>query len=151
MKRNPVEQPVKKAPTRPLKKEGASVENEDRPLQTIHEDESSSLPEVTGDIRDRTEHNVPNDAAIIASFDAHQEDFLTRLMQKAGQAMGQEHLLALQKHQEELHDLQTVIQQMQHKQEQTPIKLPTTMETPRTPRIQDLEYQALQDNAKRIC
>jgi hypothetical protein len=24
------------------------------------------------------------------------------------------------------------------------------METPRTPRIQDLEYQALQDNAKRL-
>ncbi len=39
---------------------------------------------------------------------------------------------------------------MQNKQEQTPIKLPTMMETPRTPRIQDLEYQALQDNAKRI-
>ena len=38
---------------------------------------------------------------------------------------------------------------MQNKQEQIPIKLPTTMETPRTPRIQDREYQALQDNAKR--
>ena len=55
MKRNPVEPPAKKASTRPLKKEGASIELEDRPLETINEDESSSLPEVTGDIRDRTE------------------------------------------------------------------------------------------------
>ncbi len=30
------------------KKEGASVEDEDRPLQTIQEEESSSLPEATG-------------------------------------------------------------------------------------------------------
>ena len=148
MKRNPVEPPAKKATTRPLKKEGASVENEDRPLETINEDEHLSLPEVTGDIKERTEQ--PDDDAIIASFDIHQEAFLDRLMKRAGHAMGQEHLLALQKHQAELHDLQTVIRQMQNKQEQTPIKIPTTMETPRTPRLQDLEYQALQDTAKRI-
>ena len=84
MRKTNVEQPAKaKAPTKPLKKEGASVEDEDRPLQTIQEEESSSLPEVTGS--DRTEHNTPDDAAIIASFDAHQEAFLTRLIQKAGQ------------------------------------------------------------------
>jgi len=148
MKRNPVEPPAKKATTRPLKKEGASVENEDRHLETINEDEHLLLPEVTGDIKERTEQ--PDDDAIIASFDIHQEAFLDRLMKRAGHAMGQEHLLALQKHQAELHDLQTVIRQMQNKQEQTPIKIPTTMETPRTPRLQDLEYQALQDTAKRI-
>ena len=34
-----------KAATRPLKKEGASVENEDRHLETINEDEAS-IPEV---------------------------------------------------------------------------------------------------------
>ena len=161
MRKTNVDQPAKaKATTKPLKREGASVEEDDRSLNTIQEEESSSLPEVTGS--DRIDHNTregfstyienntPDDATIIASFDTHQEAFLTRLMQKAGQAMGQEHLLALQRHQEELHDLQTVIQTMQQKQEQTPIKLPTTMETPRTPRLQDLEYQALQDNAKRI-
>ena len=161
MRKTTVDQPAKaKATTKPLKREGASVEEDDRSLNTIQEEESSSLPEVTGS--DRIDHNTregfstyienntPDDATIIASFDTHQEAFLTRLMQKAGQAMGQEHLLALQRHQEELHDLQTVIQTMQQKQEQTPIKLPTTMETPRTPRLQDLEYQALQDNAKRI-
>jgi hypothetical protein len=92
MKRNPVEPPAKKAPTRPLKKEGASVDNEDRPLETTNEDESSSLPEVTGDIRERTEQ--PDDDAIIASFNVHQEAFLDRRMKKAGHAMGQEHLLA---------------------------------------------------------
>ncbi len=64
--------------------------------------------------------------------------------------MGHEHLLAFKQHQDELHDLQMVIKTMQNKQEQTPIKLPAMMETPRTPRIQDLEYQALQVNAKRI-
>jgi hypothetical protein len=34
-----------KAATRPLKKEGSSVENEDRTLKTINEDEAS-IPEV---------------------------------------------------------------------------------------------------------
>ena len=159
MRKTTVDPPAKtKATTKSLKKEGASIEDEDRHLQSIQEEESSSLPEVTGSdrigfhscVEAMGQHNTPDDAAIIASFDTHQEAFLTRLMQRAGQAMGQEHLLALHRHQEELHDLQTVIQKMQNKQEQTPIKLPTTMETPRTPRLQDLEYQALQDNAKRI-
>jgi hypothetical protein len=122
-----------KTTTRPLKKEGASVENDDRTLETINEDETS-LPEVTGEIRDKADQ--PDDDAIITSFNPHQEAFLKRLLKKAGYAMGHEHLLALQKHQEELQDLQQVIKTMQNKQEQTPIKLPTMMETPRTPRIQ---------------
>ena len=136
-----------KTTTKALKKEGASVENDDRTLETINEDDLLT-PEVTGDIKDRAEQ--PDDDAIIASFNPHQEAFLERLLKKAGYAMGHEHLLALQRHQEEPHDLQMVMKTMQNKQEQTPIKLPTMMETPRTPRIQDLEYQALQDNAKRI-
>jgi hypothetical protein len=64
--------------------------------------------------------------------------------------MGQTHLVALQRQQEELHDLKMVMKNMQHQHEQTLTKLPTIMETPRTPRILDLEYQALQDNAKSI-
>ena len=82
MKRNPVEPPAKKAPTRPLKKEDASIELADKSLETINEDESSSLPEVTADIRERKDQ--PDDDAIIASFNVHQEAFLERLMQKAG-------------------------------------------------------------------
>jgi hypothetical protein len=141
-------EPLKtKATTRPLKKESASVENEDRSLETINEDEAS-IPEVTGDIRDK--EDSPDDKTIIASFNTHQEAFLERLLQKVGYDMGTKHLVAIQQHQDELQDLKMVIRAMQNKQEQTPIKLPTMMETPRTPRIQDLEYQALQDNAKRI-
>ena len=101
--RKPTAEPLKvKAPTRTLKKEGTSVENEDRPLETINEDEAS-LPEVTGDIRDKDDS--PADSAIIASFTPHQEAFLERLLKKAGYAMGHEHLLAIQKHQDELHDV----------------------------------------------
>ena len=87
-------EPLKvKAPTRTLKKEGASVENEDRPLETINEDEAS-IPEVTGDIRDKDDS--PDDKTIIASFTAHQEEFLERLLKKGGFDMGQQHLMALQ-------------------------------------------------------
>jgi hypothetical protein len=106
MRKTNVEPLKAKTTTRPLKKEGASVENEDRPLETINEDETS-LPEVTGEIRDKTDQ--PDDDAIIASFNIHQEAFLERLLKKAGYAMGHEHLLALKQHQDELHDLQQVI------------------------------------------
>jgi hypothetical protein len=97
-----------KTTTRPLKKEGASVENDDRSLEieTINEDDTS-IPEVTGDIKDKTDQ--PDDDAIIASFNPHQEAFLERLLKKAGYAMGHEHLMALHRHQEELHDLQCKI------------------------------------------
>jgi hypothetical protein len=127
-----------KTTTKALKKEGASVENDDRTLETIIEDDML-IPEVTGDIKDRAEQ--PDDDAIIASFNPHQEAFLERLLKKAGYAMAHEQLTALKKQQDEIHDLKKVMQTMQNKQEQTPIKLPTMMETPRTPRIQDLEYQ----------
>jgi hypothetical protein len=147
MRKSNVDPLKAKTTSRTLKKEGASVENDDRILETINEDDTS-LPEVTGDIRDKADQ--PDDDAIIASFNPHQEAFLERLLKKAGYAMGNEHLLALHKHQEELQNLQLVIKTMQNKQEQSPIKLPTMMETPRTPRIHDLEYQALQDNTKRI-
>ena len=99
MRKTNVEPPAKaKATTKSLKREGASTEEDDRSLNTIQEEENSSLPEVTGS--DRTEHNTPSDEAIIRSFDTHQEAFLTRLMQKAGQAMGQEHQQALLRHQD---------------------------------------------------
>ncbi len=98
MRKSNIVDPLKaKTTTRPLKKEGASVEIDDRTLETINEDKSS-LPEVTGEIRDKGDQ--PDDDAIIASFNTHQEAFLERLLKKAGYAMGHEHLLALQKHQE---------------------------------------------------
>ena len=65
MRKTNVEPLKAKATTRPLKKEGASVENDDRALEIINEDETS-LPEVTGEIRDKAEQ--PDDDAIIASF-----------------------------------------------------------------------------------
>ncbi len=74
MKRNPVGPLAKKAPTRPLKKEDVGIELADKSLETINEEESSSLPEVTADIRERTEQ--PDDAAIIASYNVHQEAFV---------------------------------------------------------------------------
>ena len=51
-----------------LKKEGASVENDDRTLETINED-GTSIPEATGDIKERADQ--PDDDAIIASFNHH--------------------------------------------------------------------------------
>ena len=89
MKRTTVEPLKAKTTTRPLKKEGASVENDDRTLETINEDETS-LPEVTGEIRDKADQL--DDDAIIASFNPHQEAFLERLLKKAGYAMGHEHI-----------------------------------------------------------
>jgi hypothetical protein len=136
-----------KTTTKSLKKEGASVENDDRTLETINE-EDTLTPEVTGDTKDRTDQ--PDDDAIIASFNPHQEEFLERLLKKAGYAMALEQLTAMKQQQEEIQDLKMAMQTMQNKPDNTPIKLPTMMETPRTPRIQDLEYQALQDNAKRL-
>ncbi len=60
-------------------KEGASVENDDRTLETISEDDTS-IPEVTGDAKDKGEQ--PDDDAIIASFNPHQEAFLDRLLKR---------------------------------------------------------------------
>ena len=82
MKRNPVEPPAKKAPTRllKLKNEDASIELADKSLETINEDENSSLPEVTADIRERTEQ--PDDDTIIASFNVHQEPSLNGLCRR---------------------------------------------------------------------
>ncbi len=57
--------------------EGASIENDDRNLETIHEEERF-IPEVTGDITER--EDPPDDHAIIASFTPTQEAFLERLL-----------------------------------------------------------------------
>ncbi len=75
-----------KTTTKSLKKEGASVENDDRNLETIHE-EDRLLPEVTGKIKEKDEQ--PDDDTIIASFNSTQEAFLERLLKKAGYAMSE--------------------------------------------------------------
>ncbi len=108
MRKSTVDRLKAKTTTKSFKKEGANVENDDRTLETINEDDMS-IPEVTGDIKHTTDQ--PDDDAIIASFNPHQEAFLERLLKKDGYAMGHEHLLALQRYQEELHELQMVIKQ----------------------------------------
>ena len=87
-------------------------DNDDLNLETINE-EDTLIPEVTGDTKARTDQ--PDDDAIIASFNPHQEAFLERLLKKAGYAMALEQLTAMKQQQEKNQVLQMAMQTMQNK------------------------------------